>query len=110
MSATKDSDDANQRLLTRQQSLRFVHWIERFRSCMVAKGLTLGELRTTRTELELSLPTSATPAMILRALEACAEDGGGPPREASLQYRHSRIVLYVPKQCLLDKKVASAHA
>ena len=33
---------------------------------------------------------------------------GGPPHRSSLQYRPGEIVLYLPKQCLLDRKVVSS--
>jgi hypothetical protein len=38
----------------------------------------------------------------------CGEELGDPPTSSSLQVRPSddRIVLYLPKQCLLDPKVA----
>jgi hypothetical protein len=30
---------------------------------------------------------------------------GGPPKDASLQMYRDRILLYVPKQCLIDPDV-----
>jgi hypothetical protein len=75
---------------------------------MVAAGTELGPLVKDETQLAMKLPDSVEVESLLRQTETCAERQGGPPRRASLQYQPREIVLYLPKQCLLDKKVASS--
>jgi hypothetical protein len=75
---------------------------------MVAAGTALGPLVKDEKEIAMKLPTSVRVANLLRQTETCGERQGGPPRRASLQYQPGEIVLYLPKQCLLDKKVASS--
>jgi hypothetical protein len=99
---------SNQRRLTRAQSLKLVAWATSFRQCMVAAGTELGQLVKDETEIAMQLPESVEVGSLLRQTETCAERQGGPPRRASLQYQPAEIVLYLPKQCLLDKKVASS--
>jgi hypothetical protein len=75
---------------------------------MVADGVKLGPLVTDASQIAMKLPAAVKIESLLRRTEMCAERQGGPPRRASLQYRPGEIVLYLPKQCLLDKKVADS--
>ena len=97
---------SNQRRLTRAQSLRLVSWAKSFRTCMVAADVGLGPLVTDETQIAMKLPASVEVADLLQRMETCAEGQGGPPHRASLQYQPGEVVLYLPKQCLLDEKVA----
>jgi hypothetical protein len=45
--------------------------------------------------------------MLVRTGLSCGDALGGPPRGASLQVFGRAFVLYVPRQCLLDPKVAA---
>jgi hypothetical protein len=99
---------SNQRRLTRAQSLKLVAWATSFRQCMVADGGKLGPLVTDASEIAMKLPAAVRIESLLRRMEMCGERQAGPPRRASLQYRPGKIVLYLPKQCLLDKKVAGS--
>jgi hypothetical protein len=56
----------------------------------------------------MALPASVDIDHLLAETESCGERQGGPPHRSSLQYRPGEIVLYLPKRCLLDKKVAAA--
>ncbi len=75
---------------------------------MVAVGVELGPLVKDETQIAMKLPASVDRGELLRRMTACGERGGGPPNRASLQYRPGEVVLYLPKQCLLDKKVAAS--
>jgi hypothetical protein len=107
-SATSTLADRNQIRLTAAQSSRLVAWAETFRSCMVAKEVALGELEKNETQIRMALPGAVDVDALLAKTESCGERQGGPPHRSSLQYRPGEIVLYLPKQCLLDKKVAAS--
>ena len=98
--------DANEKQLTHAQSVRLIDWARTFRSCMTERGTTLGAVTPRTTRIDMSLAAAVEAADVLPGLTACAERQGGPPRDTSLQYRPGRIVLYLPKRCLLDPKVA----
>lgn len=102
------SDSSNERRLTRAQSLRLVAWAEEFRACMLAGGTQVGPLVKSETRIEMKLPRGVGPDDVIRRTTTCGEAGGDPPQHSSLQYRPGRILLYLPKQCLLDKKVAAS--
>jgi hypothetical protein len=106
--AAPSSDTSNERQLTRAQSIRLVSWADTFRSCMVSSGVSLGPLEKTSTHMRMELPASVTVGDVLDQMEACGERQGGPPHRSSLQYRPGEILLYLPKQCLLDPKVAAS--
>jgi len=99
---------SNEKQLTRAQSVRLVEWARTFRSCMTERGTTLGDVTPRRTRIDMRLAASIKAADVLPALTACADRQGGPPKDTSLQYRPGRVVLYLPKRCLLDPKVAQA--
>ena len=99
---------SNERVLTRAQSLRLVTWAQTFRSCMVSRGTSLGSLEKTRTHIRMELPAGVTRDDVLDEMLVCGEHQGGPPHRSSLQYRAGEILLYLPKQCLLDTKVAAS--
>jgi hypothetical protein len=40
----------------------------------------------------------------------CGDALGGPPQGASLVLRGKAVELYLPKQCLLDRKVVASHS
>jgi hypothetical protein len=106
--STTASGDDNQIRLTAAESSRLVEWAETFRSCMLAKGNALGPLETSETQIRMALAASIDVDQLLADTESCGEAGGGPPHRSSLQYRPGEIVLYLPKRCLLDKKVAAS--
>jgi hypothetical protein len=59
-------------------------------------------------EIRMALQESVDVQNLLADTETCGEAQGGPPHRSSLQYRPGEIVLYLPKRCLLDKKVAAS--
>lgn len=105
---TTTSGDDNQIRLTAAESSRLVEWAQTFRSCMLTKGNALGPLETSETQIRMALAASIDVEQLLADTEDCGEAQGGPPHRSSLQYRPGEIVLYLPKRCLLDKKVAAS--
>jgi hypothetical protein len=99
---------SNERRLTRAESVRLVDWATAFRSCMVEGGTRVGQLAKHETRIEMALAANVEPADVLPGMTACGDELGGPPQSSSLQYRAGKILLYLPKQCLLDAKVAAS--
>jgi hypothetical protein len=100
--------DGNQIRLSAAESSRLVSWATTFRSCMIAKGMELGPLEKSETQIRMALPAGVDVDDLLAKTGNCGDRQGGPPHRSSLQYRPGEIVLYLPKQCLLDKKVAAS--
>jgi hypothetical protein len=93
--------------LSRAESLRLVDWAERFRSCMARRGVVLGAPVAHTKQIDLALVRAPKQPTLLRDVPACGDALGGPPRRSSLQLRPGKLVLYLPKQCLLDKTVVN---
>jgi len=102
-SDTSAGPGSNERRLTRAQSIELVDWATTFRRCMASEGTRLGALTKTETHLSMSVPASLTSAEVVSTAGKCGEEQGGPPQRSSLVYRKRQILLYLPKQCLLDK-------
>lgn len=100
--------DSNQIRLTASESNRLVRWAETFRACMVDRGIALGPLEKSETQIRMTLPASVAVKRVVAETNVCGERQGGPPHRSSLQYRPGEIVLYLPKRCLLDEKVAAS--
>jgi hypothetical protein len=95
---------ANQKRLSRADSLRLVAWAKAFRKCMTEHGVALGKPVATLHEIAMSLPGKGE--SVIEQAVACGDQLGGPPSDTSLQTQGTRIVFYLPRQCLLDEKVA----
>ena len=93
--------------LSRAESLRLVDWAERFRSCMGRRGVVLGAPVAHPKEIDLAFVRVPGRAALLRDVPACGDALGEPPRRSSLQLRPGKLVLYLPKQCLVDKTVVN---
>jgi hypothetical protein len=96
----------NQIVLTAKQSRALLAWSRRFRGCLASRGIHTS-VHVTRREISMAVTPAAPKRKLLRLVPTCAERFGGPPRRASLQVFESLLVLYLPKQCLLDAKVAA---
>jgi hypothetical protein len=96
---------SNQQVLTRKQSEHLVSYATALRTCLVESGTDVARLHATRKLLTLPVRGAGTTREVMSAGLACAARIGDPPRHASLQTFADRIVLYSPKQCLLDGKV-----
>ena len=99
--------DSNARRLTHAQSVRIVDWATDFRRCAVGRGLEIDPIAVSETRIEMTLGPGLEAGDVIPKTTACAEKKGGPPEGVSLLYRPGRILLYLPKQCLLDEKVAA---
>ena len=108
MSPVTSTTDSNQIRLTVSESHRLVGWAETFRACMVGRGIALGPLEKSETQIRMALPASLAVEGVVAETNVCGERQGGPPHRSSLQYRPGEIVLYLPKRCLLDEKVAAS--
>lgn len=101
---------ANYRTLTSKQSTRLIRFATAFRSCMGGRGIDLTAPEPRPTKIVLHVKTKPIPATIGAATVACGDRLGGPPPSSSLQtpgWHTGLIVLYLPKQCLLDPTVTS---
>ena len=104
---TKATPIDNRFLLSRAESQRLVDWATRFRSCMAGRDVVLGAPVAHPKKIDLALVRAPARSALLRDIPACGDALGEPPRRSSLQLRPGKLVLYLPKQCLLDKTVVS---
>jgi hypothetical protein len=77
---------------------------------MTGRGIDLTAPVPSPTKIVLHVETRPIPATIRSSTVACAEPLGGPPPNSSLQTPRGHpelIVLYLPKQCLLDPTVTN---
>ena len=98
---------SNQKVLTRAQSERLVRWAGSLRSCLRQRGYPVGAVKLARTRIELAVPEGTEFHALVGAGVACGEALGDPPPASSLQTFADRIVLYLPKRCLLDPNVSA---
>jgi hypothetical protein len=96
---------SNEKVLTLAQSERLVRWAGSLRSCLHQRGFPTGTVKLARTRIELAVPQGTEFHALLRAGVKCGDALGGPPTASSLQTFARRIVLYLPKRCLLDPDV-----
>jgi hypothetical protein len=94
--------------LGRAESLRLVGWARRFRACMGKQGIELGEPVAHPKQIDLALERPAAASGLASKVVVCGDGLGEPPRDSSLQLRPGKLVLYLPRRCLLDPKVATA--
>jgi len=93
--------------LSQAESQRLVDWATRFRSCMARRGVVLGAPVAHPKEIDLAIVRAPARSVLLRDVPSCGDELGEPPRRSSLQLRPGKLVLYLPKQCLLDKRIVS---
>jgi hypothetical protein len=101
---------SNEKVLTHAQSERLVRWAGEFRSCLRERGYSIGGVELARTRIQLAVPSGTPFQPLLHDGIACGDSLGGPPPASSLQTFASRIVLYLPKRCLLDPNVTATVA
>jgi hypothetical protein len=97
---------ANYKTLSPKQTRRLLRFAEAFHACM-AKRLDLGQPQTSPTRIVMDLPAGVGLHTAVRLGIACGTKLGDPPPGASLQTRKHVIVLYLPKYCILDRKVVA---
>jgi hypothetical protein len=101
---------ANYRTLTRKQSARLLQFATAFRSCMAGRGIELTAPDPQATKIVLRVTTKPIPPSIRTGTVACGDRLGGPPAGSALQtprWDSGLLVLYLPKQCLLDPTVTN---
>ena len=103
--AAKATPVSNQIRLSHAESVRLLDWAERLRSCVSRRGVVLGAPVPHEAEIDMAIRRGPTGHALLMRVVACGDALGEPPRKSSLQLRGRRLVLYLPKRCLLDKKV-----
>ena len=101
---------ANYRVLSAEQSRALLRFAKRFRRCLGARGIDLGVPRPQPTRIELPVEGGVTLHMVAREGIVCGDRLGGPPRGATIQSRGRTVLLYLPKQCLVDKQVLAGRA
>jgi hypothetical protein len=97
---------ANYKILKPTQTTRLLEYADAAYSCM-SKRLDLGKPRPLRTKIVMALPPGATPRLVAELSASCAMTIGDPPSSASFQVRGHAVILYLPKYCILDKKVVA---
>jgi hypothetical protein len=100
----------NRFLLSHAESERLVDWATRFRSCMARRGVVLGEPVAHPKQIDLVIIRAPARPALFRSVPICGDALGEPPRHSSLQLRPGKLVLYLPRRCLLDKRVVSGQA
>jgi hypothetical protein len=101
---------ANYRTLNRAQSRRLVEFATAFRSCMDDRGIEITPPKAEVTKIVMRVETTPITAAIRASTIACGDSLGGPPTGSALQTPRGHpglLVLYLPKQCLLDPTVTS---
>jgi hypothetical protein len=103
----------NYRVLSLAESERLVRFAAAFSSCLGKHGMRVGAPRPTKTKITMVIPRSTNRVRLNRVGPVCGDALGGPPRGSSLQtmqrFGNTRaVVLYVPRQCLLDPKIATS--
>jgi hypothetical protein len=97
---------ANYEILKPTQTTRLLRYADAAYSCM-SKRLDLGRPRALRTKIVMALPPGATPRAVAELSASCAMSIGDPPSDSSFQVRGHAVILYLPKHCILDKKVVA---
>ena len=99
---------ANYTVLSPRQSRRLLTYAENLYACLLEHGVAVGAPRASRTRIELVLPKGAQRGEVLTEGVACGDALGGPPPGASQVFRPAAhaILVFLPKYCLLDPKVA----
>lgn len=97
----------NRILLSHRESLRLVAWAMAFRRCLAKRGVEVGKPVAHAKQIDLELLAPGSPEELAPKTTGCGDSLGEPPRRSSLQFRPGKLVLYLPKQCLLDPKVTA---
>jgi hypothetical protein len=105
---------ANYKVLTRRQTRRLLRFADAFYTCMTERGTRLGRPMPLNTKIVLAIPPRINRQRLGRLVISCGDALGGPPADASLQSQQSggsdAVELYLPKRCLLDRKVVSGRS
>ena len=96
---------SNETVLTVRQSQRLVAYASEFGACLRRSGLPVSGPSVTRKLITLAVQRGRTQRQVVQLGLRCGARIGDPPLDSSLQTFADRVVLYVPKQCLIDPRV-----
>ena len=95
---------ANYKILKPTQTARLLRYADAAYSCM-SNRLDIGRPRPLGTKIVMMLPPGASPRAVAELGASCAMSIGDPPSDSSFQIRGQTVILYLPKYCILDKKI-----
>jgi hypothetical protein len=96
----------NMRVLSAADTHRLLQFAERLRTCVESRGVKVGAPVAARTRITMRF-VSAGQRRALGTVTRCGDSLGEPPQDSSLQVQPAQLVLYLPRQCLLDPKVTA---
>jgi hypothetical protein len=96
---------SNFTVLSEAKSRQLLRYARDVRDCLHARGVSVGAVTATRLQIEIAAQRGSS---TMRALLRCTGKIGDPPHWSSLQVETARLVLYLPRQCLLDTKAIRA--
>ena len=104
---------ANYVILSHAKSEQLVRFAGAFSRCLAKHGQPVGAPHATKMKITMAISRGTDRSRLNRIGVTCATALGGPPRGASLQTMQRfgnthAVVLYVPRQCLLDPNVAAS--
>ena len=83
-------------------------WAVRLRACVARRGVVLAPPVAHEKEIDLAIVRAPARPAMMRRVVVCGDALGQPPRRSSLQLHGKKYILYLPRRCLLDKRVESA--
>jgi hypothetical protein len=107
-SAPAPARNQNRRVLTGEQTRRLVGYATALHTCLRNRGVDVSAPAKDPRAITIAATRPVGLKRLVQLATTCAAPLGDPPEPSSLQAVDSRtIVLSVPKQCLLDPKVAA---
>jgi hypothetical protein len=91
----------NYRTLTKSESHTLVRYAAAVHRCVAAEATGIASPVASATRIVMKAPNRSAHEL-MELLTTCDGTVGPPPAKASLQARDGLILVYVPKQCLLD--------
>jgi hypothetical protein len=95
---------ANYKVLTAAKTRALLRYADAAFACL-SNEIDIGKPRPTKTKIVMALPAGSSLSAVTHIAVTCSAKIGDPPRDASFQVRGSNVILYLPKYCILDKKV-----
>jgi hypothetical protein len=98
----------NYKPLTPKQSRRLLRYADRIHACL-AGSVAIDKPKPSKTQIVMALGGSVAPAEVAQLGAACGRRIGDPPPDSSLQIRGTKVILYMPKYCILDDNIVRQH-
>ena len=100
--------ETNRRVLTAAQTRRLVRYADAIHTCLTRRGVKASAPAKDSKAITIETAEDVGLKTLAAVTTSCAAPLGEPPKPSSLQAVDARtIVLSVPKQCLLDPKIAA---